>query len=452
MILTAALALAQTLADVPAGARAVTVYACAKDCEPGWRALGAWSNTLRLPTMDFEQVAVSARDDRLTTFENAMAKVRGKSPTPEQVSVAVSALRACPYTIANEDLFLLAMAQASTGIYAVDREALVRAANTSERRTYNLPPLPENLLAAYLDIAAAPIERIPVTITADATPAAIFIDGRPAGVAPETIGLPPGPHRITIERPGRKTAWVAEIDLRQEVTVAAQIAGDDSNAALERTVLAAIENVQAPAADVAPLATWARDEGLEWVRFVSLGSQGSDEVIPDPDPAKPGWRVRDAYLDVARGRLVPEGPGTNAMIAAADVERFRVGAMAGYLHLAPRDHITLDLATSYRFSRFLSADLRLGVAHSAQPYYLYEDWIDAQVYPLSLGIRVGEPRGGPYAGIAAVAAIPFALGGEARAGWEFAPSFGWRVSVEARGGATDKGFIAGVAVGVASRR
>lgn len=452
MLLAISLALAQTVADVPAGARAVTVYACAKDCEAGWHALSAWSNTLRLPVLDFEQVAVSARDDRLTTFEAAMVPIRAANATVEQILHAERAMSDCPYTISSEDLFLLAMASASSGMYAINREALLRAANAGERRTYNLPALPENVLAAYLDIASAPTDLIPVTVTADTGVASIFVDGHPAGVAPETLQLPAGPHRITIERPGRRTAWVAGIDLRQPSAIHAPVASDDSNAALERTVLVAMNNVEVPAAEVEALVRWARDEELEWVRFVSLGSHGSDEMIPDPDPAKPSWRVVDAYLDVVRGRLVAEGPGTNAMIAAADIERFRVGAKAGYLHLAPRDHVTVDFAAAYRVSRSLVIDLRLGIAHSAQPYYLYDDWIDAQVYPLSLGIRVGDAQGGPYAGLAALAVIPFALGGEGRFGWEFAPSFGWRVSVEANAGATDKGFVAGLGVGVASRR
>lgn len=453
MIFTVALAFSQTVSGVPAGARAVTVYACTQDCDEGWRALTAWANVLRLPTLDFDQVAVSARDDRLDAFDLAMVPLRRGEYRAEHVVEAQSRLAECPYTIPTETLFLLALASAAT---AADPEgaarALTEAANVGERRAYNLPALPEDTIRAYLTLVGGAPELLAVSITADSSASTVYVNGRSMGVAPLTLSLPRGPHRITVERPGRQTAFVAQLYLETEGTVHAELAANDSNAALERLVLAAMDGLPASETQAEPLTRWARDEGLEWVRFVTLDGRGDAEVIPSPEPGKPGWRVRDVYLDVARGRLVPNGPGTNAMIAAADVERFRVGAAGGYLFLAPRDHVSLDFTALYRFDSLFSADLRLGVAHSAQPYYLYDDWIDAQVYPVSAGLRVGRPEGGPYAGAAALAVIPYALGGELRAGWDFAPSFGWRVALEARGGLTDKGWLTGVGIGIASRR
>lgn len=454
MILAVAVALAQSVSAVPAGARAVTVYVCDRDCDPGWRALSAWSNTLRLPAMDFEQVAISARDTRLDAYDAAMVPIRAGTATTEQVALAVSASEGCPYTLPSDDLVAIAFAGAAAAPHAMVRSVwLSHAVTLSDRRAYNLPKLPDDVLTEYLDLVAAPKPAVGrVRVVANVPVASLFVDGRPVAALPAEIELPFGTHRLTVERPGRRTAWVANVAVGGDLELQADLVGDDSNAALERIVLAAFEDVSPPAAEIATLTQWARDEGLEWVRFVSLADRGNDEIIPDPDPAKSGWRLRDVYLDVARGRLVPNGPGTNAMIAAADVERFRVGAMVGYVHLAPRDHVTVDFAASYRFSRLVSADVRLGLAHSAQPYYLYEDWIDSSVYPVSVGARISKAEGGAFVGAAALAVIPYALGGELRAGWEFAPSFGMRVTVEARAGVTDQGWLAGAGVGVASRR
>lgn len=454
MLLAIALAYAQSVSTVPAGARAVTVYVCERDCEPGWRALAAWSNTLRLPTMDFDQVAIAARDTRLDAYDAAMLPVRAGTVTEAQVAIAVAAAEACPYTLPNDDLVAIAFAGAAAAPETAQRSIwLERAATWSERRSYNLPKLPDAVLAEYLDLVAAPAKPTArVRVETDVPVASLFVDGRPVASLPAEIELSLGEHRLTVERPGRRTAWVGNLVLIGDLALRPELAGDDSNAALERIVLAALDDVPAPAAEVSTLTRWARDEGLEWVRFVSLAHRGNDEIIADPDPTRLSWRVRDVYLDVARGRLAASGPGTNAMIAAADVERFRIGAVAGYLQLAPRDHVTIDLAASYRLTPLLSADVRLGLAHSAQPYYLYEDWIDSSVYPVSVGARVSKAEGGPFVGAAALAVIPYAVGGELRAGWEFAPSFGMRVTVEARGGWTDHGGLAGVGVGVASRR
>lgn len=453
MILAVTVALAQSVADVPAGARAVTVYTCDHDCDGGWRALSAWSGTLRLPVMDFDRVAISSRDGRLDAYDLAMLPIRAGTATAEQVAEAVAASEGCPYTLPAEDQFVLALAGARVASTAEGRARWLHiAASLSERRAYNLPNLPETLLAEYLDVAASAPATAIATLDTNVPVASLYVDGRPVAAFPATIPLTLGAHRLTAERPGRRTAWVGNVVVTGDFAVHVDLAGEDSNSALERVVLAGFDGVPPPSAELATLTRWARDEGLEWVRFVSLADRGNDEIIPDPDPARSGWRIRDLYLDVARGRIGSNGPGTNAMIAAADVERFRVGAVAGYLFLAPRDHVSVDFAASYRLGPLLSADVRLGLAHSAQPYYLYDDWIDSSVYPVSAGARISKAAGGPFVGAAALAVIPYALGGELRAGWEFAPSFGIRVTAEARGGLTDQGWLAGVGIGVASRR
>ncbi len=452
----ASLAFAQPVADVPAGARAVTVFVCDRECEPAWRAYSLWASANRLPLLDFDAVAVHLRDDRLERWNEAIVGLRDGRASNAEIEAAWRALAELPYTVPEDDLFRVVLGLASVVAtdpdprYA-DRDWPKVAAAVSRHRSYNLPEVPTDTLSRYLDVSARPPIAGHLNVAADAPGARVFVDGRPAGEAPVSLDVELGHHRITVERPGRRTAWAAWIDVTPDTRVVAEVAGDDSNAALERLLVAAMSGVAAPDAEVASLTDWARTESLEWVRFVQVGHEGGDELLR-VDPADPAWRTRDLYLDVARGRLSDEGPGPNAMLAAADPERFRVGAGLGYLHLAPRDHVTVTLAATYRLGRVASAEARVGLAHSAQPYYLYDDWIDPQVYPFSIGLRAGEARGGPYAGADVLAVIPYALGVQGRVGWEFAPSLDWRVGLEGRGGLTDKGWLAGAEVTLVSRR
>jgi hypothetical protein len=91
----------------------------------------------------------------------------------------------------------------------------------------------------------------------------------------------------------------------------------------------------------------------------------------------------------------------------------------------------------------LAAELRLGIAHAAQRYYLDEDWLDTNVYPVSLAARLGNPRGGPYVSAGALVIVPYAVGGQVWAGWDLAPSYSWRIAPEIRAGFTDKGWLVG---------
>ncbi len=455
-LLAPSVALGQAVADVPMGARAVTVFACPRDCDAPYRAISAWAAAQRLPLLDFDAVALHSRDDRLQRWDTAMGPVRAGTASRGEVEAAWRATEDLPYTVSEDDLVRLVLALAEVALTAdtpryIDHDWVKVAASVSRHRTYNLPSINTTLLGLYLDRAAEPIHEATVDVSADAPGAVLYVDGRPAGALPLSVPLEIGTHRLSVERPGRRTAWVAWIEVSDSTAVVAEVAGDDSNAALERVVLAAITGTTPPDAEVATLTHWARSESLEWVRFVQVGHEGDDELLR-VEPGDPAWRTADVYLDVARGRLVAEGPGPNAMLAAADPERFRVGAALGYLHLSPRDHLAVDLAAAYRLGPWWAVEARLGLAHSAQPYYLYEDWIDPQVYPLSLGLRAGDARGGPFAAAEALAVIPYALGAQARVGWEFAPSLSWRVGVEARGGITDRGWLAGGGVSLAARR
>ena len=223
-------------------------------------------------------------------------------------------------------------------------------------------------------------------------------------------------------------------------------------------VVAARRGNTAPDAVTDELADWGRANGLAWVRFVELRPAGAadatvpEERIPDIDASKPGWEVHTVYLDVARRRLVEHGPGPAAMVVAGDPDRFRLGVSLGYLRvqelhdtdsIPAHDHVTAEIAAQLRILPILAIDARLGLAHSAQPYYLDEDWLDTNVYPVSVGARIGRATGGPYAVVDALVVVPYALGGQVLAGWDLAPSTSWRLAPELRVGMTDKGWLAG---------
>ncbi|MFN7145196.1 MAG: PEGA domain-containing protein, partial [Myxococcota bacterium] len=344
--------------------------------------------------------------------------------------------------------------------------ALAAAASLSGGRVTDLGPLSDAVLARYLDLARAAVPGATLVVGADA-PGLVYVDGRPVGEAPATLDVPPGWHRVSVERTGRLTAWVGTVDVPagRSLDVRASLRADDGSAALEAAVIGAGRGVAAPTDVVASLGGWARDNGLRWVRFVELRRQGDatrdrlapvttlpEERIPDPDPAAPGWDVRAVYLDVATGRLGPRGPGPAALVVAGDPDRFRLGVSLGYLRLEEladtdavptHDHVTAEIAAQLRLLPALALDARIGLAHAAQPYYLDEDWLDPNVYPVSLGARLGRAKGGPYVTGGALVVVPYAVGGQVLAGWDLAPATSWRIAPEVRAGFTDKGWLVG---------
>ena len=461
-----AAALAQPLSRVPPGARAVTVMVCprADGCDDAWRALVAHTTPLGLPVLDFDVVAAAGPGgrDRLLAFEAEMAPIRAGTASPPAVSAALAALDDLPFTVTGEDLFRLWLAEGASRYPSVEADrALRNAASVSLGRVTDLGQLRDGVLARYLDLAAAVRPTATIRVTSD-TPGRAFVDGRPIGDTPVTVAVPPGWHRVTVERTGRLTAWTGSADLPDAagLLIRAVLAPDDGAAALEAAVIAAGKGLPAPTATVDALRAWGRDNGLTWVRFVELAptdavaslSDPPEERVPDPDPAAPPWDLRAVYLDVPAGRLGPHGPGPAALVVAGDPDRFRLGASLGYLRvqelfdtdtIPAHDHVTVELAAQLRLLPPLALDVRLGLAHSAQPYSLDEDWLDANVYPLSVSARLGRATGGAYVAGGALALIPYAVGGQVLAGWDLTPSTAWRVAPEVRAGFVDKGWLVG---------
>ncbi len=470
---------AQPVARVPPGAAAVTVMVCprADGCEAEWRALAAHTGPLRLPILDFDVVAAAGPGgrDRLLAFEATMAPVRAGNADAATISGALRDLEGLPFTLPEADLFRLWLTEGANRFPSVEADrALAAAASVSQGRVTDLGLLREDVLARYLDLAAAASKAeagaATIRVRAD-TPGRVYVDGRPVGEAPITVSVPAGWHRVTVERSGRLTAWVGAVDVPAGalLDVRAVLGPDDGAAALEAAVIAARRGLPAPTDTVEALRGWARDNGLTWVRFVELAPAGGvatltdapEERLPDPDPGAPAWDLHAVYLDVPAGRLGPRGPGPAAMAVAGDPDRFRLGVSLGYLRLQElqdtdaipaHDHVTVEIAALLRLLPPLALDVRLGLAHSAQPYYLDEDWLDDNVYPVSVGARLGGAAGGPYVSGGALVIVPYALGGQVFAGWDLAPSTAWRVAPEVRAGFVDKGWLVGGTVVVSRLR
>lgn len=458
------LAQAQVVTAVPPGARAVTVLLCERDdgCVNEARALGVHASEQGQPVLDFDRVMAQgpSQGDALLRFGAAMEPVRAGAASLAELERARTRLGELRLSVPEADLFALwmglALARLADGATQDADAAFAAAASVSQGRVHDLPPMSDAALGAYMDaVDRSAGEPATIAVNAPATGARVFLDGRPMGDAPVELQVRPGWHRVSVERAGRTTAWVGELTgvAGRRSEVQADVGVDDGVAAAEAAIAAQTRRGDAPPEVVAAMRQWGQDQGLDYVRFVRLvqvdteAIQAPEERISDPNADHPGWNVYAAWLDVDQGRFVDPGPSLSVLRDVDSRTRLRVSIGLGYLHLAPRDHVLTELGLLVRLSDRLALDARVGAMRTGEPYYLYTNWIDQTVYPLTLGVRYGDRSGGPYAGAAALAVVPFALGGVAFAGWDLAPSPRWRLGLEARGGATDAGWTAG---GIAS--
>lgn len=453
---------AQSLSAVPPGATAVTVMTCdrADGCVGAYAAFREHCAELGIPLLDFDDVAPAGLGggDARAKFD-ALRAAAVKKPDLAHYEGVRTALRSTPLTLPADDVFTLWLRLADLRLAAGDRSgadnAFAAAASSSGARVYDLPDLSPAALDRYLQLAHASEPPGTLDVSADVDGVSIFVDGRLAGPAPLHVEVPAGWHRVTGERPGRRTAWVAEVGVgsRETTHLGAELAADDAGPAMETAVLAAIRG-DAPPPDVAErLATWAKAQGLVTVRFVEVtkpgqGSGTPEEVIEGRDHA---WDVHATWLDVPRRRFDAHGAGPAALRSAANPDRFAVGLGFGYERLQgtqttgpdPHDHITTELTIVAELVPQLALDARVGLWGSAQAYYLYTDWLSHEVVPIQAGLRVTFPGSGAYLGAHGMAVVPMAFGGDAFVGWAWHPSPRWRVGLEGNGGYLDRGPIFG---------
>ena len=453
---------AGVVSAVPPGVTTVTVLVCEAPggCPAELRAMASYLDSLGLPLLDFDTVVEDGPGggDARVAYDRAMA-VATRSPTLANVLEAREAMAALRVTLPRDPPFRLWLELGAAQLYAGDAsaadESFTAAASCSDGRVINLPPLSEDALSRYLYIASAHRQTRLIEVQSDA-PGQVFVDGERVGNTPYRGEVRVGWHRITVERPGRRTAWVAET--ADATSLRARIAGDDSEGFLATALEGAVRGVAPPADAGASLATWASAQGLRWVRFVTLAPVGDsdhtgipEEEIEDAEHTR--WKVYATWLDVGTGRFVERGPGPASLRVGGSADRLRLGVGLGYVRLqplaedyGPHDHVDVELNVRWRFTAGWSLDGRVGLMRSAQLYYLREGVFEHDVYPVAVGVRFGDRgRGaaGPYVGAHALVIVPLTEGGEVFGGWEIAPTWRWRVGIEARAGMTTDGIWAG---------
>lgn len=469
---------------VPPGVSTVTVLVCerAEGCPAETRAMASHLDSLGLPLLSFATVVNAGPAGGLAraSYDAAVAAAE-KNPTLANLEAERAAMTQLPLTLPEDSVFSLFLRLGSArleadsltadalGAEAGADAAFEAASTTSGGRVINLPAVSDAALARYLYLASAPkaeTGRLEVAANAAGT---LYVDGERFGETPAAVALAPGWHRVSVERPGRRSAWVAEVRIvgASTTSVRADIAGDDGQGFLGTAIEGAMRGVEPPSDAAAGLAAWARSQGLKWVRFVTLlpPDQTDSPGVPEEqleDAEHVPWAVYATWLDVGRARFVAVGPGPASLRIGGSADRLRLGAGVGYLRLEPwalgggaHDHVSIELNVRWRITGPWSIDGRAGLMRSAQLYYLREGVFEHDVYPVAVGVRLGDAGGalraaglaaGLYVGVHALVVVPLTEGGEVFAGWEFAPTWRWRVAVEARAGVTAGGLTAGVGV------
>lgn len=456
---------------VPPGVSSVTVMACEQPqgCVPELRAMAAHLDSLGLPLLDFGAVVDAGPGGGLARrrYDKAMSAA-ARSPTLANLQAARDAMRELPVTLPADDVFTLLLQLGAAELYSGDStaadSAFEAAVSSSDGRVVNLPAMTDAALSRYLYLASAPARVRDMTLSSDVA-GQVYVDGKrmgdtPGGGVPTTLSVRAGWHRVSVERPGRRSAWVVEVDDAAGavgVPLRAEIAGDDGAGFLGTAIEGALRGVAPPADAGEQLATWARSQGLRWVRFVTLAApgEGDGRGLPEEsfeDAEHNTWYVYATWLDVGTGRF-GKGPGPASLRIGGSPDRLRLGVGVGYTRMQPvtpeygaHDHVDVDLTVRWRLVGAWSIDGRVGLMRSAQLYYLREGVFEHDVYPVAVGMRYGD-RGhgasGPYIGAHALVIVPLTEGGELFFGYEVAPTWRWRVGIEVRAGMTVDGVVGG---------
>ena len=451
LLLLGQLALAQQVSAVPAGARTLTVLLCERPdgCPAETAALDLHGRTHGLPFLDFDAVAASgpAGGERRAAWSEAMQQLHGE-PSFGELQAMREQLVDLPLTLDAGTPFrlhlLLADRYLEAGLRRQAQVALEAAATGSANRAHGLPPeLRPDTVEAYL--AVVDTAQDPAWLQVMAPPEArVLVDGLEVGTGDTALAVPSGWHRVTAEAPGHRTAFVQELVVEGSASVRVRLP-EDAAPALEAALVGAVRGVTPPDELATELSSWARAQGLSWVRFALLTEPGA---LGLPEERVGGYDLQAAWLDVDAGRLSVTGPGPAAMQVAEHRTRLSLGVGAGWLHLGPRDHVSVEVDGQVSLSPTLAVDARLGLLHTAQAYYLYQDWVAEELFSAAVGVR--HSWHGPYVGAHATAVVPYALGAQVFGGWSFTPTPRTRFGLEARAGWTDGGALLGAGLRVGS--
>jgi len=414
---------------------AALVCTRAEGCPEEQHILAAWADRLGAAVVPLEALtaAALAGGDDLARLRDA---------PPEQ---ALALLPELPLTLSPDALFELTLTLGEARLAVGDAgagAAFAMAASSSDARMADLPRLSAAALSAYADAAEAASGSATLTLTADAPQARLFIDGALAGEAPLEVPLREGWHRISVEWPDRRRAWTAEVTAAdgERLRLAATRPSEDHPGAVAAAAAASLRGAPLPPELSAALTDWAGARGarllLVEVQAASDANNTGDDLSGErfEDERGGAWSLSTLSLDGGGWTVAsPRSPTALAWGFAAGPVLLGGGGAAsvdGELRLV-RERVDWTV--------------RLGVLQLSEPLWLYETRSASALPTVALGPLVGRERG-PYGGLMALAIAPYALGGQGVLGWGFTPAPGRRLALEARAGATDKGWLTGASL------
>ncbi len=449
-----------------AAPKALVVHLCgeATGCVDERLALQVHAAQAGLAWMDLASLLDASRGAQRAAFADALDAFADR-PSASTEAEAWRALGALQAPALPDDLFRLWMLTAKAAWLRGDPTAALvgfsRAAGVSGGRSNDLPELPEDALQAYLSEAEHILSSPRATLMVQGRrPAVLWVDGHREGDLPPgalSVELSPGWHRLVLERPGVPGATVLTVEAAGGRVTPLRIDSPPAEGATVReTALLGVMNGAEP--DPEHAAEWAavaRAAGFDALRFVKLVRAAEGIALPGEERCAPRWpqrALRSLWLEAAPPLHGAAAPW--ALRMARQGEQLRLGVGLGYSRLGDTDHLGVEGLIGLPLGGWapLGVELRLGILRANQDYFLYRDWVDPHLFPVSLGLRVAPPQGGPRARLSAVAIIPYALGAEAALGWEQGLTERLRLVAEGSVGLTDQGLLAGGRLWVVTRR
>lgn len=407
---------------------------------------------------------------------------------------ASEALRQWRGTVSTVDLFtfyyLTGVAQVELGKddgYAYSfREAAAIADGV-------IPPLPSADAKAsrvWLDESRKLVVtgRGTLSVTGAPVGSTIAVDGKT--VTSGELSLLVGNHRVTAIAPGQLRTWKADVPVlpgRVSAVVPVFSEADDlgwTHARLSET----FATLDAPDAIKDLLVEWCTIQRVSEVRLMRVDADRTapaptNIVVSAPPMDRPsaaagekmnlGDAIPTTYEDAVadrqgaaaeehisernRLRVIFFNPRTRRFSVDANAatalrpspERLRVGIRAQYLGAMSRHHVGGDIALVVPVGP-IEVEGRLGVVHADEPYNLYPNWVDQQIYHVSAGARWAPAWPiAPYARAAADLYIPVAVGGNISGGVHARFAGKWLAEVELTAGYLDTGALWGGSFGLA---
>jgi hypothetical protein len=441
----------------------------------------------------------------LDAAEALVAKGRGEAALKE-LDRAQAAMRAWPEVVPQKDLVMAhwlrgAALLLSTGSgYEYDFRQAAALSNVGRATSFEFPAAPDKVEAAWTaeqrKVVNGGTGRLKL---GDAGPNVVYsVDGVPT--ATRELTLLPGLHRVTASSPGAIRTWVAEVPVLPARTaeVTADFAPVDDLPWVHDGLDQAFATLQAPGELTELLAAWCKRHGIQKLEVLAVeetaraarsvdvkisdarrkveetktvGEDGlpmtfSERVVATHEDAISAHaetiqRVRVVFFDPRTQRFGTDAGSQALLMDVAEPQRLTVGLEGGYTSMLDRNHATGDVALGWTLRGPIRVEARVGLAHADEPYNLYTDWVDGNVYHAALGLGWAAPtRVTPFLVVGPEVYVPVAVGGRADAGLQVAlggrdarPHGGgeWLARIGGHGSFLDAGLSYGAGASLARR-